>query len=438
MVYFYSGVDRWAGFGDWIGTGTIQTQQRKYRSFHQARKYIRKLGLKSYNDYQKYRRGTFPEKGKLPRDIPSNPIKVYGDQWTNLGDYLGYRVGFSQWREFEKARSFVHDRNLKSGEEWKKYCDGELPSKVKLPIDIPKYPIGVYRRKGWQSMGDWLGTGRVATIDIQFRPFVGARSVVCTLNLTSVAEWRRYSKGQFPNKGKKPDDIPAAPDRTYKEEWVDWGDWLGTGRVSYWSRELRPFSEAREFARSLGLHKASEWTQFCKGELPDKGTKPDDIAASPDGAYKNKGWKGWGDWLGTGFIAASNRTFRPFDDARSFVRGLGLRSQGDWSSYCKGEMPELGIKPIDIPGTPRRSYKKDGWAGFGDWLGTGNVSNRDKSFRPFKEARKYSRALRLKDQADWQRFSSGGKRPDDVPRKPDKVYAKDGWTDWSDWLGNKI
>jgi hypothetical protein len=30
-------------------------------------------------------------------------------------------------------------------------------------------------------------------------------------------------------KPKKPDDIPASPDGTYKKKgWLNWGDWLGT------------------------------------------------------------------------------------------------------------------------------------------------------------------------------------------------------------------
>jgi hypothetical protein len=52
----------------------------------------------------------------------------------------------------------------------------------------------------------------------------------------------------------KPDDIPYKPSRTYENEWISWGDWLGTGRIadqiSGWSAEnvkslLRALIETR-------------------------------------------------------------------------------------------------------------------------------------------------------------------------------------------------
>ena len=57
-------------------------------------------------------------------------------------------------------------------------------------------------------MGDWLGTGTVATHLRQYRSFKEARAFVRGLGLKSEAEWRDYCKS-----GKKPDDIPANPDQ---------------------------------------------------------------------------------------------------------------------------------------------------------------------------------------------------------------------------------
>ena len=57
--------------------------------------------------------------------------------------------------------------------------------------------------------------------------------------------------------------------------------------------------------------------------------------------------------------------------ARIFVRSLRLRGIAEWRQYCKGELREKGTKPEDIPSTPERTYKDQGWASYGDWLGTG-------------------------------------------------------------------
>jgi hypothetical protein len=41
--------------------------------------------------------------------------------------------------------------------------------------------------------------------------------------------------------------------------------------------------------------------------------------------------------------------------------------------------------PADIPGNPSKIYAHAGWAGFGDWLGTGFISPRYRQFRSFKK-----------------------------------------------------
>ena len=125
-------------------------------------------------------------------------------------------------------------------------------------------------------------------------------------------------------------------------------------------REWRPFEEAREFVRGLGLKNQGEWYQYAQGKMPEKGTKPDDIPVAPNRVYKGKGWVSWGDWLGTGNVAPKDREWRPFEEAREFVRSLGLKGESEWRKYSKGEMPEKGIRPKDIPTHPHIIYKYQG------------------------------------------------------------------------------
>jgi hypothetical protein len=191
-----------------------------------------------------------------------------------------------------------------------------------------------------------------------------------SLNLKNGDEWKRFCKGQMPEKGALPSDLPACPNRTYaKSGWLGMGDWLGTGTIAFRFRKHRPFQEAREFARSLNLKSHAEWDQFCKGQMPEKGALPPDIPVAPGPVYINKGWTGTGDWLGTGIISTSRRKFRSFEEARAFVRSLNLTSMREWKMFCKGQMPEKGALPPDIPTNPNRTYFNIGWIGFGDWLG---------------------------------------------------------------------
>ena len=81
--------------------------------------------------------------------------------------------------------------------------------------------------------------------------------------------------------------------------------------------------------------------------------------------------------------------FRSFEDARKFVRSLKLKSFGEYRKYCKS-----GKKPADIPSAPNTVYKKD-WVTFGDWLGTGVVAAKYKTWRSFKETKRFALSLKL-------------------------------------------
>ena len=101
-------------------------------------------------------------------------------------------------------------------------------------------------------MGDWLGTGAVATQDRQFRSFQAARAFVRSKGLTNQAEWKTFCCS-----GGKPDDIPATPEVVYKAEWRGMGDWLGTGAVAPKDRQFQSFQAARAFVRSKGGDESS-------------------------------------------------------------------------------------------------------------------------------------------------------------------------------------
>jgi hypothetical protein len=103
---------------------------------------------------------------------------------------------------------------------------------------------------------------------------------------------------------------------------------------------------------------------------------PKDIPTNPNAAYAESGWLGVGDWLGTGSISSSRRQFRPFNEARAFVRSLKLKNNTQWRAYCRGQLTSLGKLPTDIPTAPDRTYRDQGWQSFGDWLGNGNRPRR--------------------------------------------------------------
>ncbi len=85
------------------------------------------------------------------------------------------------------------------------------------------------------------------------------------------------------------------------------------------NKNFLSFKDARHFVHNLGLKNQVEWYQYTKSNK-----KPANIPSTPYSVYKNKGWKGMGDWLGTriGFNG-----FLSFNNAKEFSRTLKLKNQ---------------------------------------------------------------------------------------------------------------
>src|SRR5512136_2730701 len=193
------------------------------------------------------------------------------------------------------------------------------------------------------------------------------------------------------------------------------------------SYRWRGFEEARDYVRSLGLKDLSEWLAWAKSEA-----RPDFIPANPSVIYKHRGWVNIGDWLGNDYIFKRGGNWRSFEEAREFVRSLGLNTLKEWRAWYKSS-----ARPRDIPADPTSVYRQEGWKGFGDWLGTGRIACQKRIYRPFIKARAYARNLGLNSLEEWLAWSKEPEIPKDIPACPDKTYKRSGeWKGWPDWLGN--
>jgi hypothetical protein len=124
---------------------------------------------------------------------------------------------------------------------------------------------------------------------------------------------------------------------------------------------FQDFESARAFVHSLQLESSTQWQAYLDGKRPEKPDRPKDIPRSPRNVYRAQ-WKGWGDWIGRPEnIAPFRRQFRPFEEARTFARTLGLRTGDDWQNWSV--VP--GNRPFDIPSRPESTYAKEGWI---DWM----------------------------------------------------------------------
>ncbi|XRB10847.1 hypothetical protein RI054_01g06610 [Pseudoscourfieldia marina] len=413
----------WTSLSDFLGYAEGQCARGSFRTFADARTYARTLGLKSWEEWK-----AWSSSGKRPHDIPGAPDQTYKSSgWTSFGDFLGYAVGKaarntkeSEFRSFEEARTYARTLGLKSQGQWKAWSKSG-----KRPDGIPSNPDKTYSSSGWTSWGDFLGydVGKQAKKRKEYESltFEDARVYVHTLGLKSWEEWEAWSAS-----GKRPHDIPSAPNRTYASSgWTSYPDFLGYAEGQCARGSFRSFEDARAFVRTLGLKSWEEWKAWSSS-----GKRPHDIPGAPNRTYASSGWTSLSDFLGYAEGQCARGSFRSFEDARAFVRTLGLKNQKQWKAWSKS-----GKRPHDIPGAPEKTYRSSGWLSLGDFLGFADGKVAAGSFRTFADARTYARTLGLKSKEEWQAWSASGARPHDIPSTPDRTYASSGWLSLGDFLG---
>jgi superfamily II DNA or RNA helicase len=337
------------GYGDFLGTGIIAPQLRKYRSYKEAKKYVQSLNLKGYEDWLKYKKSKL-----LPNDIPSTPARTYIKDFEGFGIYLGtgnISNKFKKYRSYEEAKKYAIAQNLKSSKEWNKF------TKLKnFPTDIPKRPIYY---KEFEGYGKFLGTGIIAPMRRKFRPYIQAKKFVQSLKLKNYEEWKKYTRSKdFPS------DLSTVPYKTYKKDFVSIGDFLGTGTIAKQKIKYRDFDKVKKFAQKLKIKTLDEWKIQSKNF-------PQDIPNAPWHVYRNKGWKGTRDFLNNA------KKLLSYNEAKKFIRKFNIKSSNEWRRYFK-----KNTVPKFIPSSPDSFYKnKNQWKGWGDFLGTGRIINQFKRFQ---------------------------------------------------------
>lgn len=289
------------------------------------------------------------------------------------------------WRPFKKARNFMRSRGLKGQRDWHEFSASD-----RRPTDIPSNPEQHYVKDGWMGWPDFLGYEGYL-VRGSCRSFTAARRFVRRLKLANQKAWDSYCKS-----GKKPKDIPAAPQGVYeKKEWKGWPDWLGYD--SYFQTP-RSFNQARSFVRKQGFKK---WNDFRAWE-----NRPNDIPTAPHRVYKDKGWISFGDFLGTGTVSVLKRNFLPFKEARAVVRKQGFKREKELRAWKR---------PNNIPSSPQRHYKGKGWVSLPDWMG----------YKTFRRAKIPVRKRDFKGQKEFLAW----KNSKDAPSIQDDraIAAKRGW-----------
>lgn len=307
----------------------------EWLSYEEARSVVQAAGIKTSQEYQKWNR---------PRNIPSNPSRVYLP-WPGMSEFLG--TGRPRVREFlshAEAMAYMQEHTtIRTGEEFSKWKD--------RPHFIPCNPHKRY--KEWKSWEVFLGKN-YKPVWMDVLSYDEARDLVRKQGIKTSEEFRQWKD--------RPAKLPATPYHHYKltGEWKGWGEFLGTGNLRY--KTFWSFKKARAYVRKMGIKSRSAYERVRVDGLP----------RHPEMVYRGKGWRGTLHFFG---LSASkfrqevskasklgwekhrvvHGDFLPYEKARALVRELGITNR---PSYRRKRTKSLPCNPDAV-------YKsRGGWRGY--------------------------------------------------------------------------
>lgn len=207
-------------------------------SFETSREYVRKLNLKTCNEYLKW-----ANSGNRPKGIPCQPQVSYVESWRGWTDFLG-RTPFAT---FKKARLFVRSLQLEDTYEWKSYCKSG-----KLPKEIPTNPSYQYIDQ-WKGIRDWLG------IKDGFASYGELKKLVQELKITTLKQYSELKRRRVIS-----DYYPASPQGFYKN-FKGYRFLFGTVRP-----KILPFEKAKQLIQKLGVLTSKEYNKLSSEHLLPK------------------------------------------------------------------------------------------------------------------------------------------------------------------------
>jgi hypothetical protein len=331
---------------------------------------------------------------KQDKRLPACPDQVYSEDWTDFGKFYGFLGNEIKdlYPTIQEASKAAIALGLNT---LQKYLAGYKQDKR-----LPSNPDHVYS-EDWTGFGTWYGFLGNEIKDL-YPTIQEASKAAIALDLNSQEQ---YHAGYKQNKR-----LPANPDQVYNADWLDFGTWYG-----FLGKEIKDLyltiQEASKAAIALGLNSQQK---YLAGYKQDKR-----LPANPNQVY-SVDWTGFGKIYG--FLGIEKKDLYPtIQEASKAAIALGLNSQ---QKYLAGYKQDKRL-----PGNPRKKYIAD-WTGFGRWHGFLGKEKKD-LYPTIQEASKAAIALGLNTQA---KYFAGYKQDERLPTNPKKVYSTD-WLDFGNWYG---
>jgi len=340
----------------------------KFIPFKEAKRYVRKLKLKTKREWQEY------SKDSRPDFIPSNPNVTYKNEWVSFQDWMGYKYKkgdenrkYSVNKDFFKKWS--HDMAYVLGF-W--FADGYMYNGKR---NKPLMGVSQMDKKILENISKAMGSTypiheeKTPNGNISYRIFIKNEEIVKDL-IALGGKYRKSLDMRFPS---VPEDF--LPDFIRGLWDGDGSAFIGkTGRAaSAFTCGSKKFVD--EFMNVLISNVKLERPSIVRDKRRESAYML--VLQSNDSRRLREYIYQYGGICLTrkklvfesmGEIKLSSRdiakSFLPYDEARSLIVDFKIKTQREWHKYWKKHK-----RPNTIPANPSCSYKDKGWIGWKHWLG---------------------------------------------------------------------
>lgn len=164
--------------------------------------------------------------------------------------------------------------------------------------------------------------------------------------LVSMGIVKRVEFNQLNREKKRPAEVPAQPEKYYKDDYVSWRHFIAAGQTVFekegyaiYQFTTPTFKELRSQVRARGIASKEAFVKCAKqGDLGP-------LIPSNIESYYEEEFTTWDAFL------APKRRYMCYEEAKAYVATLNIRTSYQWSAFCKA-----GLRPESIPAWPNSFY----------------------------------------------------------------------------------
>lgn len=214
---------------------------QKYPSYEKAKQVCKMNNINSSVAYEKHHK----ELG-----LPASPMRYYNKYWTDWYQFLD--KPYEKFIRYENAQNICEKNNIYSVAQYRK--------RYKEFDGLPSNPQKHYDE--WVSWTEFLNSSNG-----RFLSFEDAKKICEENEIDNRLEYEELRK--------KRRDLPSAPSKQYKDEWISWYDFLG---------KKNPGSASEEQHKKWMQGKTAQWWMEEGHKIyKDQGasSRPDRIFGKP-------------------------------------------------------------------------------------------------------------------------------------------------------------